>query len=329
MNSMKTLLMLMMFMSTMLTISSTNWMGMWMGMEMNLMAFIPYMTVMKNKKSSKAIMIYFMVQSMGSMIMLFGILMNSFITISYLMEKEIVMMTIMLGLILKMGAAPLHFWMVEMAQHMNWSSLMILMSWQKIAPMYVLSNMITMNLFTVIIIIMSAMVGAIGGINNTNLQKIMTFSSINHMSWMLLMMINKTQWMMYLMIYSIMVIMACSFFKKFKANYLNQLNIIPMSMMEKYTLASILLSMGGLPPFLGFLPKWMVIESMINSNLMILITLLMMLSLITLFYYMRMVSSLLMMFNANNKWMVINKNNISMIFIINCSLPLFSSISFF
>nr|UPL65507.1 NADH dehydrogenase subunit 2 [Metacanthus pulchellus] len=326
---MKFLFLISMMMSTFLVISSNNWISMWMGMEMNLMSFIPYMMTMKNKKSSKAIMMYFMTQSIGSMLFLFGILMNSFITISYLMMKEIVMMLIMVGILMKMGVAPFHFWMVEMVQHMSWMSILILMSLQKIAPMYILSNMLYMNNMLIMIIILSSMVGAIGGINITNLQKIMAYSSINHMSWMILMMMNKGQWMMYLLIYSIIMTSACYFFNNFKANYLNQLNMITLSMMNKYTLSSIFLSMGGLPPFLGFILKWMVIESTINSNLMMMLLIMLMMSLITLFYYMRMISTFLLMYNITNKWLLFKKMNMNFILMINCSLPLFSTISFF
>nr|YP_009472934.1 NADH dehydrogenase subunit 2 [Metatropis longirostris]AST10164.1 NADH dehydrogenase subunit 2 [Metatropis longirostris] len=328
-NFLKMMFLMMILMSTMLTISSSNWIGMWMGMEMNLMSFIPFISKIKNTKSSKATMIYFLVQSIGSVILLFSILVNSFIMISPIMMEEITNMSLMLGLLIKLGVAPFHMWMPEMMSNLSWMDLMVFMTWQKLAPMYTLSNLINNNWMIMTSILMSTIIGAIGGINLTSLRKIMAFSSINHLGWMLIMMVNNNMWYMYLMLYSIMIIMACTFFNNYNSYFINQLNNSSMSMMEKYIMASIMLSIGGLPPFLGFLPKWMAIESMINSNMLIVMLIMIMMSLLTLFYYMRMISSLMMMFNYTNKWLYLNKIKMNYILLVNFSLPLFSVISFF
>ena len=48
-----------------------------------------------------------------------------------------------------------------------------------------------------------------------------------------------------------------------------------------------LLSLGGLPPFLGFLPNWIVIQTIITNNIAPLATIVVVTSLITLYYYLK------------------------------------------
>nr|UPL65442.1 NADH dehydrogenase subunit 2 [Geocoris pallidipennis] len=323
MNFSKIMFLTIMFFSTMLVMSSSNWISMWMGMEMNLMSFIPFIYKKKEKKTAQAMMIYFLVQSMGSMIILFSILMNKMIHINFM---SITSYLIIIGIMLKLGAAPFHNWFPEVVSNLGWIENLILMTWQKIAPMILLSNFINKDIL-LINIILSSMVGAIGGLNTTSLRKIMAYSSINHMSWMFLMMLMQTQWVLYLLIYTLMLITTFIYFQDKKMFYLNQVNSKTESILEKYMISSIMLSMGGLPPFLGFLPKWMVINSMINSNMMMLMLFMLAMSLLTLFYYMRIMSSFMLIYSSIQSWNY-KKNKMMTIMFVNFMLPTFLILSF-
>nr|YP_002727910.1 NADH dehydrogenase subunit 2 [Geocoris pallidipennis]ABZ02008.1 NADH dehydrogenase subunit 2 [Geocoris pallidipennis] len=323
MNFSKIMFLTIMFFSTVLVMSSSNWISMWMGMEMNLMAFIPFIYKKKEKKTAQAMMIYFLVQSMGSMIILFSILMNKMIHINFM---SITSYLIIIGIMLKLGAAPFHNWFPEVVSNLGWIENLILMTWQKIAPMILLSNFINKDIL-LMNIILSSMVGAIGGLNTTSLRKIMAYSSINHMSWMFLMMLMQTQWFLYLLIYTLMLITTFIYFQDKKMFYLNQVNSKTESILEKFTISSIMLSMGGLPPFLGFLPKWMVINSMINSNMMMLMLFMLSMSLLTLFYYMRIMSSFMLIYSSIQSWNY-KKNKMMTIMFVNFMLPTFLILSF-
>nr|UPL65351.1 NADH dehydrogenase subunit 2 [Meschia woodwardi] len=329
MNFNKMMFLMMIMVSTMLTISSNNWISMWMGMEMNLMSFIPLIHSKMNH-NSQSMMIYFLVQSIGSVILLFSILMNSFLMVSpYTITEEFAKMMMIVGMLIKVGAAPFHSWMPEMMSNMNWLNNIVLMTWQKLAPLFVISNFNFNHWMFYATIILSSTIGAIGGLNYSSLRKIMAYSSINHLSWMFMMMSYNYQWIKYLMLYSLMIVMTCSFFYKYNAYYMNQL-VSKTSMMEKITYSTLMLSMGGLPPFLGFLPKWMVIQSMMNSSMIYIMLIMIMMSLITLFYYMRMIMYFMMNYSMMNKWMIMKNNkmyNITMLYI-NFMLPVFFVFNF-
>nr|UPL65637.1 NADH dehydrogenase subunit 2 [Hydarella orientalis] len=328
-NSSKFLFMLILIFGSMITMSANNWLGMWMGLEMNLMSFIPFISN-NNKNSSKAMMIYFISQSIGSIIMLFSIMMNMLILNESLMNTLIKMM-IMISIMIKVGAAPFHFWLPEMMANLNWTECFILMTWQKMAPLVILNNLMLINWFFYFSVIMSSIVGSIGGLNQTSLRKMLAFSSINHLSWMMIPISMNMNWYKYLIIYTMCMMMICYFLNKKNTYYLNQLNFSSF-FMEKMVYSIMMLSIGGLPPFLGFLPKWMVIQYMMNSNLNLVLLIMMLSSLLTLFYYLRMISPMILTYSTMNKWSYYNPKNTFMIYfmlMINLSLPLISVISYF
>jgi len=51
---------------------------------------------------------------------------------------------------------------------------------QKAAPLILISYVIEIYTFTLIIIMISTIVGSIGGLNQTSIRKILTYTSINH-----------------------------------------------------------------------------------------------------------------------------------------------------
>ena len=80
------------------------------------------------------------------------------------------------------------------------------------------------------------------------------------------------------------------------------------------------MSLGGLPPFLGFLPKWLVIQNLIEINQFFLLFISVCLSLITLYFYLRISYSIYILNFNKNSWILINyfnNKNIILILIIN------------
>nr|AII02262.1 NADH dehydrogenase subunit 2 [Rhodoneura mellea] len=309
-NSNKMFFYFILFFSTLISISSNSWFGCWIGLEINLLSFIPLISNLNNLFSSETSLKYFLIQSIASINFLFIILIKMTLLKNFEMNN---FMSIMINfpLLMKMGAAPFHFWFPNLVEGLNWLNNFILMTWQKITPMILLSYNININFIT-IITIMNVMIGAIGGLNQTSLRKLMAFSSINNLGWMLIsIMISENLWIFYLMFYSILISIMCFMFHIFNMFYLNQLFILKMNIFNKITIMINLLSLGGLPPFLGFLPKWITLNFLISNNFLMLTFIFVMMSLITLFFYIRISYSTLMFYYIKLKWMKIYfKNNI-------------------
>nr|YP_009472947.1 NADH dehydrogenase subunit 2 [Dalsira scabrata]AST10177.1 NADH dehydrogenase subunit 2 [Dalsira scabrata] len=315
------LFMFTLIMSTMITLSSNNWMSMWMGLEINMMSFVPMILNKPYKMKSEAAMIYFLVQSMSSIPLIMMIMINM---CNYLIYTSVINMTVMICLFTKMGVAPFHMWMPEILTKMSWKKGIMLMTWQKMAPMMMMSNLNNMSNIMNTSIIMCVIIGSIGGINQTSLRKMMGYSSINHLGWMMAINKSMNKWMIYFIIYSIMIMMTCYMFMNYKMYSMNQISSINMNYIEKINMMFLMLSMGGLPPFIGFLPKWITIQYMINQKELIMIFIMIMFSLITLMYYSRVMINMIISSSTTMKWKIntLNKSMMIVIMFINMSLPM-------
>nr|YP_010239060.1 NADH dehydrogenase subunit 2 [Phrosinella nasuta]QTF74294.1 NADH dehydrogenase subunit 2 [Phrosinella nasuta] len=301
-NSSKMMFFSILLMGTLISISSNSWLSAWMGLEINLLAFIP---LMKDSKlmSTESSLKYFLTQALASSILLFAMIL--FMLNSYMMSSIFMEMVIFSSLLLKMGAAPFHFWFPAVMEGLSWYNALILMTWQKIAPMMLISYIIFKPLI-IMSIIASSLVGSMGGLNQTSLRKLMTYSSINHLGWMLASIYNSSQlWLTYFLMYTLLTFMVIYMFNMFKTTHINQLfNLFFHSKTMKFFTMFNLLSLGGLPPFLGFLPKWIVIQTLTMNNQLFLLTFMVFTALVTLYFYMRLSYSALMLNYTENNWFI-------------------------
>nr|YP_009706248.1 NADH dehydrogenase subunit 2 [Conocephalus maculatus]AIW64920.1 NADH dehydrogenase subunit 2 [Conocephalus maculatus] len=309
-NPSKLLFILCLILGTLISVCSNSWFGVWMGLEINLLSFIPLMSNQKNILNSEASLKYFLIQAFASSTLLFSII-TSFImsNMSFQFNYDpIYSLLINSALLLKMGAAPFHFWFPGTMEGLNWMNCLILMTWQKIAPLVLLSYVIEMNEFIYFIIILSIVIGSLGGLNQTSLRKLMAYSSINHLGWMIAgLTIGENLWIIYFCIYTFLTSSIVLLFHNFNVYHINQ-NFLMLSShpTTKFFLFISFLSLGGLPPFLGFFPKWIVIQSMVETLNISLITIMVISTLITLFFYMRLTFSSFLLAYSELKW-----NNLS------------------
>nr|ALC75240.1 NADH dehydrogenase subunit 2 [Drosophila melanogaster] len=310
-NSSKILFITIMIIGTLITVTSNSWLGAWMGLEINLLSFIPLLSDNNNLMSTEASLKYFLTQVLASTVLLFSsILLMLKNNMNNEINESFTSMIIMSALLLKSGAAPFHFWFPNMMEGLTWMNALMLMTWQKIAPLMLISYL-NIKYLLLISVILSVIIGAIGGLNQTSLRKLMAFSSINHLGWSL--MISESIWLIYFFFYSFLSFVLTFMFNIFKLFHLNQLfSWFVNSKILKFTLFMNFLSLGGLPPFLGFLPKWLVIQQLTLCNQYFMLTIMMMSTLITLFFYLRICYSAFMMNYFENNWiMKMNMNSIN------------------
>lgn len=292
------------FLGTLITISSNSWLGVWIGLEINLLSFIPLIIDLNNLISTEASLKYFLTQAFASSLLLFSIILfiilNNF---QYNLLNIYITILIALPLIIKRGIAPFHFWFPNVIEGISWSIRLILITWQKIAPIIIISYLTNFNFF-ILFIILSASVGAIGGLNQTSLRKIIAFSSINHLGWIMsAILFNEYLWLVYFLLYSFITAGLVFILNQFNLFYINQIfSLFTNSSILKTNFIVSFLSLAGLPPFLGFLPKWLVIQSLISINQYMLIIVLIIISLITLYFYLRICYSTLILNYTETSW---------------------------
>nr|QID48530.1 NADH dehydrogenase subunit 2 [Celes skalozubovi] len=310
-NSMKLLFLSSLMMGTILSISSNTWLGIWMGLEINLLSIIPLLTDSKNMVINESAIKYFIIQAMPSTTLLISVLLIQMKYTMWWEKQNIPSMLIMSSMMMKMGAAPFHFWLPEVMGSSSWMNCLILLTWQKIAPMMTVSYCIKMSSFTFTVIMMGIIIGAMGGLNQTSLRQIMAYSSISHLAWMISsMIVSENMWELYFYIYFLLNTVVIVMFSSMKLLFLNQIYLSENSMTEiKFLVMLSLLSLGGLPPTLGFLPKWLIIQLLIDNNMTTMMFLMVTFTTITLFYYMRISFSAIIMLHSENSWLVKIKSN--------------------
>lgn len=278
--------------------------------------------------SSEASLKYFLTQALASSVLLFAVilfLLNSTKrNINYFIE-----IIIFSSLLLKRGSAPFHFWFPNVIEGLSWFNSLILITWQKIAPLILISYIIFKPLI-IISILLSRLIGALGGINQTSLRKLIAYSSINHLGWILAAIYHRNQlWVIYFIFYAFLTSSIIFILEIFKISHINQLfSCFFHSKVIKFLLFFRLLSLGGLPPFLGFFPKWIVIQSLTINNQLFLLVFIVSITLITLYFYMRLCYRAFILNYYENNWLInssYNSTNIK-IFII---LSFFSVFGFF
>nr|QFR15932.1 NADH dehydrogenase subunit II [Anolis cybotes] len=280
---------------TIITMTSHHWLLAWIGLEINTLAIIPIISIQHSPRSTEAATKYFLTQAAASSLILFSSLTNAWQTgtwdITQLSTTQSCILLTM-ALLMKLGLAPLHFWLPEVIQGTTMFSALIITTWQKLAPMsliYLTSNnlstttLLTMGLFSTII-------GGWAGLNQTQTRKIMAYSSIAHLGWMATITSIMTNILiMNLIIYLLLTMAMFSSLIVTKSKTIQDTSTTWTNSPYLGILMTLtLLSLGGLPPFSGFIPKWLILEQLTTQNLVPLAFFMTMATLLSLFFYLRL-----------------------------------------
>nr|AFA46362.1 NADH dehydrogenase subunit 2 [Erythrocebus patas] len=294
---------------TLTTLLSSHWFLAWAGLEMNMLAFIPIMTKKMNPRSTEAATKYFLMQSTASMILIMAIILNSLLLGHWTMTSNInhlssLMMTIAIAM--KLGMAPFHFWVPEATQGTPLIPGLLLLTWQKLAPISIMYQIHPSTNTYVLLTLstLSIMTGSWGGLNQTQLRKIMGYSSITHMGWtMMTLTYNPTITILYLTTY---IILTTTMFLILNLNSNTTILALTLTWNKSIQLMplmmSTLMSLGGLPPLTGFLPKWITIQELTMNNSLIIPFIMTTMTLLNLYFYMRLIytTSLTLFPSPNN-----------------------------
>nr|YP_008083587.1 NADH dehydrogenase subunit 2 [Rhizomys pruinosus]AGN48970.1 NADH dehydrogenase subunit 2 [Rhizomys pruinosus] len=319
-----TIILITIFLGPIITITSTHLLIMWTGLEMSTLAMIPILLKTFNPRAIEAAAKYFLTQSTASMILLLAITLNYHnLGIWQLTPntQQYIYYLILIALMIKLGLAPFHFWVPEVTQAIPILNGLLLLTWQKIAPLIILYNISYMTNPAIIPIsaTLSILLGGWGGLNQTQMRKILAYSSIAHMGWMVaISMFNPMMMILNLLIY---ILLTTSMF--FTMHILSTTSIIMLSKtwnklpLLTSTSLVILLSLGGLPPLTGFLPKWMIIVELTKNNSIFMALSMALMALLNLFFYMRLIyaSSMTVLPSNNNSKFYTHQNKQKYLFL--------------
>nr|YP_009344689.1 NADH dehydrogenase subunit 2 [Aequidens metae]ALR68923.1 NADH dehydrogenase subunit 2 [Aequidens metae] len=291
---------------TTVTFASSHWLLAWMGLELNTLAIIPLMAQLHHPRAVEATTKYFLTQAAAAATLLFASITNAWLTGQWDIQQlshPLPTTMITLALALKIGLAPLHAWLPEVLQGLDLTTGLILSTWQKLAPFALLLQVQPTNSNMLIFLgLASTLVGGWGGLNQTQLRKILAYSSIAHLGWMILVLqFSPSLTLLTLVMY---FIMTASTFLIFKVNKATNINTLATSWAKTPALTAltplVLLSLGGLPPLSGFMPKWLILQELTKQSLAPTATLAALTALLSLYFYLRLSYAMTLTTSPNN-----------------------------
>nr|WNH20998.1 NADH dehydrogenase subunit 2 [Synodus capricornis] len=289
-----TTLILSLGLGTVITFSSSHWLLAWMGLEINTLAILPLMSKDHHPRAVEATTKYFITQATAAAMILFASTTNAWITGEWNIQElasPISVSMITFALALKLGLAPIHFWLPEVLQGLDLLTGLVLSTWQKLAPMALLLQLPQVSpLLTTFLGALSMLVGGWGGLNQTQLRKILAYSSIAHLGWMII--ILKFDPLLTLLSLMLYIFMTTSAFMTLHAADSTTMNSLATSWSKTPALTAffplLVLSLGGLPPLSGFMPKWLILQELTKQGLPLLASFSALSALISLYFYLRL-----------------------------------------
>nr|QHW05465.1 NADH dehydrogenase subunit 2 [Ammospiza maritima] len=280
---------------TTITASSNHWIMAWMGLEINTLAILPLISKSHHPRAIEAATKYFLTQATASTLVLFSSMTNAWSTGQWDITQLTHPMSCLIltsAVAMKLGLVPFHFWFPEVLQGSPITTGLLLSTLMKLPPitlLYMTSPSLNPTLLTTLAIL-SAAVGGWMGLNQTQIRKILAFSSISHLGWMAIIIIYNPK--LTLLNFCLYTMMTATVFL-----ILNTIKVLKLStLMTAWTkipslstmLLLTLLSLAGLPPLTGFLPKWLIIQELTKQDMAPAATLISLLSLLSLFFYLRL-----------------------------------------
>nr|QQL13482.1 NADH dehydrogenase subunit II [Troglodytes aedon]WIF20247.1 NADH dehydrogenase subunit 2 [Troglodytes musculus]WIF20295.1 NADH dehydrogenase subunit 2 [Troglodytes beani]WIF20248.1 NADH dehydrogenase subunit 2 [Troglodytes musculus]WIF20249.1 NADH dehydrogenase subunit 2 [Troglodytes musculus] len=280
---------------TTITISSNHWVLAWTGLEINTLAILPLISKSHHPRAIEAATKYFLVQAAASTLVLFSSMTNAWHTgqwdITQLTNptSSLILTT---ALAMKLGLVPFHFWFPEVLQGSSLPVGLLLSTAMKFPPITLL-YMTSPSLNPTLLVTMALLSAALGGwmgLNQTQTRKILAFSSISHLGWMAIIISYNPK--LTLLNFYLYALMTAAVFLTLNSTKALNLPTLMTSWTKTPALNAMLmltlLSLAGLPPLTGFLPKWLIIQELTKQEMAPAATIISLLSLLGLFFYLRL-----------------------------------------
>lgn len=311
-----------------LMISSNDLLSLFMSMELQSLSLYILVSFSRDDfTSSEAGVKYFIIGSLSTCIFLFGTSLvyglvgsTSFNEISVFMSDLystptmliVGLIFILVSLSLKISAAPFHMWTPDVYQGAPSIITTLLSTLPKIAAFGVLIRLLVYPFgeiivdwgkILIILSISSMLIGSLGALKQTDLKRLMAYSTINHIGFILMGLIpgsedGITSICIYLIFYITMNLGIFLFILNMQRDQVSVTSIKDLSGLYRSQpliagcISIILFSMAGIPPMAGFIGKLIILNIVIDNNLFYLAVIAVLTSVIAAFYYIRLIKSI-------------------------------------
>ena len=306
----------------MIMMSSNDLIVFYMGLELQSLALYVLATFNRNNlKSSEAGLKYFVLSALSSGLLLYGCSLiygfsgsTNFDTIAFQLNSNEYALTfgivfILVGLAFKISAVPFHMWAPDVYEGSPTTVTLFFTMVPKIAALTVFIRFLYVpflnlidqwQMILVFLSIASMLFGAIAAIGQTNIKRLIAYSSIGHIGYALAGLASSSNdgiqsSIMYITIYIIMNLGLFSCLLMMKKNNEYYENLEDLSGLSKHhpllslSLLIILFSLAGIPPLAGFFAKFYIFKAVIEQSMYFLAIVGLLSTVIAAFYYLRII----------------------------------------
>jgi len=306
-------------------ISADHFLSLYLGLELLSLALYAMVAMERNSvRASEAAMKYFVLGALASGLLLYGMsllygltgsldLVNISNALHTGVKSEVVLVFglvfIVAGLGFKLGAAPFHMWAPDVYHGAPAAVTLFVGSAPKLAAFAFAMRLLENGLqpahddwqqMLAVMAVASLAIGNLAAIMQTNIKRMLAYSTISHMGFLLLgMMTGSLAGYSSAMFYAVTyVLMSLGGFGM--VTYLSRAGVEAENLDDfrglnarhpwlAAVMAMVMLSMAGLPPFVGFYAKLLVLQALIGAGWIVLAVTAVIFSLIGAFYYLRVV----------------------------------------
>jgi NADH:ubiquinone oxidoreductase subunit 2 (subunit N) len=251
---------------TLVTFFISNILSVWFIIELNFLCFVRILSFDLKQNNTNGNIYYFLIQSLGRVIILIRAL--NFLFFNNFFFEYI----FRIFLLAKLGGAPFHFWYLKLIQKLRWFNIWLISVWQKLIPLLII-KLIIFN-FLLIFGLLGVIVGRISNLNQKKIKKILGLSSIFSLGWVLLSILQRKIWTLFIIGYGLILIVLLNRIRKLYFYNNENLENLNFSVLFYLLFFSALLIIRGIPPFIIFYIKILILFSLIEFSFLIVLILL-------------------------------------------------------
>jgi NADH:ubiquinone oxidoreductase subunit 2 (subunit N) len=220
--------------------------------ELNMVVFLIILFLDTPHTNYSGVIKYFITQATASRGLIWGVRAGN---ISLIGSSSF----ILLRVLLKLGAAPLHFWYIRVLQCLSWEKFLILSTLQKVLPLFLLSSV--SGLPSLRAVVLPSLIIGLLVFRQVLLKRILAYSRIFNLSIMIIITEDQISLAYFFMFYFITIIGVTSLLKAISLSRLNTTSGGPSSCIVASL--ALLARLMGLPPFVGFWVKLIVLKRLL------------------------------------------------------------------
>ena len=309
----------------MVMVSGQHFLTLYIGLELLSLSLYALVALDRsNASSTEAAMKYFVLGALASGMLLYGMSMLYGVTgslnVSSVAESLLTgvpdhgvlvlgLVFIVAGLAFKLGAAPFQMWVPDVYHGSPTAVALFIGSATKIAAFAMVMRLLIQAMFVlaadwqgmlIIMAILSMIIGNIAAIAQTNIKRMLAYSTISHIGFMMLGLLSVSlngyaSATFYILSYVLMALVAFGVImllsrKGFEADRLEDFKgLNQRSPWYAFLMLLTMFTMAGIPPTLGFYAKFIVLQAALQAGFTALVVFAVIMALIGAFYYLRVV----------------------------------------